>query len=85
MARAKKQVEEYSYISIKMRNHRARVGASTNESSVCVDISVGQAQRFLGVHSAVYNLFNLGRHLVSANHYRLFQMRAFAPWKSAVA
>jgi putative transposase len=47
--------------------------------------SIVQAQRFLGVHSAVYNLFNLGRHLVSANHYRLFRMRAFASWKSAVA
>jgi len=46
--------------------------------------SVGQAQRFLGVHSAVYNLFNLGRHLISASHYRLFRMRAFASWKSAV-
>jgi putative transposase len=46
--------------------------------------SVGQAQRFLGVHSAVYNLFNPGRHLVSARHYRLFRMRAFASWKSAV-
>ena len=47
--------------------------------------SVVQAQRFLSVHSAVYNLFNLGRHLVSANHYRLFRMRAFASWKNAVA
>jgi len=47
--------------------------------------SIVQAQRFLGVHSAMYNLFNLGRHLVSANHYRLFRTRAFASWKSAVA
>ena len=31
--------------------------------------STQQAQRFLGVHAAVYNLFNLGRHLVSAAHY----------------
>ncbi len=44
-----------------------------------------QAQQFLGVHSAVYNLFNLGRHLVSARHYRLFRMRAFASWIRAVA
>jgi putative transposase len=29
-----------------------------------------QAQRFLGVHATVYNLFNLGRHLISAGHYR---------------
>ena len=47
--------------------------------------SIVQAQRFLNVHSAVYNLFNLGRHLISAAHYRLFRMRAFASWKSAVA
>ncbi|KKL04823.1 hypothetical protein LCGC14_2612200, partial [marine sediment metagenome] len=32
--------------------------------------SMRQAQRFLGVHAAVYNLFNLGRHLVGAEHYR---------------
>ena len=44
-----------------------------------------QAQRFLSVHAAVYNLFNLGRHLVSAKHYRLFRLRAFASWKYAVA
>jgi putative transposase len=30
--------------------------------------SAMQAQRFLGVHATVYNLFNLGRHLVSAEH-----------------
>ena len=46
--------------------------------------SIVQAQRFLGVHSVVYNLFNLGRHLISATLYRLFRMRAFASWKSAV-
>jgi putative transposase len=47
--------------------------------------SVKQAQRFLNVHAAVYNLFNLGRHLVSAEVYRLFRLRAFASWKDAVA
>jgi len=44
-----------------------------------------QAQRFLSVHAAVYNLFNLGRHLVSAHHYRDSRQRAFASWKNAVA
>ena len=44
-----------------------------------------QAQRFLGVHSAVYNLFNLGRHLISVEHYRLFRQRAFASWQRATA
>ena len=47
--------------------------------------SVQQAQRFLGVHAAVYNLFNLGRHLISAKHYRSLRTSAFASWKDAVA
>ena len=47
--------------------------------------SIQQAQRFLSTHAAVYNLFNLGRHLISAKHYRLFRLRAFASWKYAVA
>ena len=47
--------------------------------------SVQQAQRFLNVHAAVYNLFNLGRHLISARHYRLFRLRAFASWECAAA
>ena len=29
--------------------------------------SAAQTQRFLKVHAAVYNLFNLGRHLVRRN------------------
>jgi len=47
--------------------------------------STRQAQRFLGVHAAVYNLFNLGRHLVSAKNYRMLRMRAFASWKYVAA
>ena len=40
--------------------------------------SVKQAQRFLNAHAAVYNLFNLGRHLVSAENCRYFRLRASA-------
>ena len=46
--------------------------------------SMQQAQRFLTVHAAVYNLFNLGRHLVSAKNYRFFRLRAFASWNYGV-
>ena len=46
--------------------------------------SMHQAQRFLGAHAAVYNLFNLGRYLVSAENYRFFRWRAFATWEKAV-
>ncbi len=47
--------------------------------------SVRQAQRFVAAHAAVYNLFNLGRHLVSAGHYRSLRVSAFAEWSRAVA
>jgi putative transposase len=47
--------------------------------------SVGQAQKFLTVHAAVYNLFNLGRHLVRAQHYRDLRVSAFNEWSRAVA
>jgi len=47
--------------------------------------SMSQAQRFLDTHAAVYNLFNLGRHLVSAKTYKIFRLRAFVSWEKAVA
>ncbi len=47
--------------------------------------SVSQAQRFLCAHAAVYNLFNLGRHLVRADHYRNLRTSAFTEWSRAVA
>ena len=47
--------------------------------------SVRQAQRFLGTHAAVSNLFNLGRHLFGAQHYRDLRVSAFSEWSRAVA
>ena len=47
--------------------------------------SIKQAQRFLNVHAVVYNLFNLGRHLTSAQNYRTFRIDSFTEWKLAVA
>jgi len=47
--------------------------------------STQQAQRFLSIHAMVYNLFNLGRHLISAEHYRLLRQSAFVSWKYAAA
>jgi putative transposase len=47
--------------------------------------SFQQAQRFLTTHSAVYNLFNLGRHTVSAKNYRRLRRDAFTTWNQAVA
>jgi len=39
-----------------------------------------QAQRFLGLHARVGNLFRYGRHLISATYHRLFRANAFAVW-----
>ena len=47
--------------------------------------SAAQAQRFLTVHAAVYNLFNLGRHLIGAAHYKKLRIDAFGQWTIAVA
>jgi putative transposase len=47
--------------------------------------SIKQARRFLGAHAAVSNLFNLGRHLVRAQHYRDLRVSAFTEWSRAVA
>jgi putative transposase len=43
--------------------------------------SRSQAQRFLGDHARVNNLFRYGRHHLRAVNHRLFQARAFATWK----
>ncbi len=47
--------------------------------------SVRRAQRFVTSHAAVSNLFNLGRHLVRAQHYRDLRMSAFNNSSRAVA
>ena len=47
--------------------------------------SMTQAQRFLDTHASVYNLFNLGRHLITASHYRSLRTSAFTEWDRAVA
>ena len=47
--------------------------------------SAAQTQRFLTIHAAVYTLFNLGRHLVGAEHYKKLRTDAFGQWTIAVA
>jgi putative transposase len=47
--------------------------------------SVTQANRFLSSHKEVYNLFNLGRNLIAARHYRDLREGAFASWNRVVA
>jgi transposase-like protein len=45
--------------------------------------SPGSAQRFLSTHSAVYNTFNLQRHLISRRTLRLFRVTAAEQWQIA--
>ncbi len=47
--------------------------------------SARSAQRFLAVHAAVYNTFNLQRHLISRSTLRTFRAEASAQWEAAVA
>ena len=47
--------------------------------------SQGQAQRFVSTHSAIYNTFNIERHLISRKTMRTYRDRAFAEWKDASA
>jgi putative transposase len=47
--------------------------------------SVGSAQRFLSVHAAIYNAFNLQRHLISRHTLRAFRAEAAKRWTEAVA
>ncbi|MFT4874028.1 DDE-type integrase/transposase/recombinase [Congregibacter sp.] len=46
--------------------------------------SVKQTQRFLSAQAEVLNLFNLGRHLVRAQHYRDLRVSAFSELSRAV-
>jgi transposase-like protein len=47
--------------------------------------SAGSAQRFLNIHAAVHNTFNLQRHLISRSMLRTFRAEAAAQWEAAVA
>jgi putative transposase len=47
--------------------------------------SAGSAQRFLSMHAAVHNKFNLQRHLVSDRTLRLFRAEAAQARQNAIA
>ncbi len=47
--------------------------------------SPGSAQRFLSTHAAVYNTFNVQRHLVSAHTHRALRVVAMTTWRNAIA
>ena len=47
--------------------------------------SPGSAQRFLSIHPAVQNTFNVQRHLTSRHTHRVLREEAFQTWQAATA
>jgi transposase-like protein len=47
--------------------------------------SAGSAQKFLSTHAAAYNIFNVQRHLTSAQTHRVLRAAAMITWREAVA
>jgi putative transposase len=47
--------------------------------------STGSAQKFLSTHAAVYNIFNVQRHLTSAQTHHGLRAAAMDTWQTAVA
>jgi transposase-like protein len=47
--------------------------------------SAGSAQRFLSSHAAVYNTFNVQRHLISRRTLRAARAGAIEQWRLAAA
>jgi putative transposase len=47
--------------------------------------SPGSAQRFLSIHAAVQNTFNVQRYLTSRRTLRVFRDEAFRTWRAATA
>jgi transposase-like protein len=45
--------------------------------------SVKSAQRFASIHAAVYNTFNVQRHLTNRSTHRVFRAAALTTWKAA--
>ena len=47
--------------------------------------SARSAQKFLSIHAAVYNIFNVRRHLTSARSHRAPRAAAMTTWRGVVA
>ena len=47
--------------------------------------SAGSGQKFLSAHAAVYNIFNVQRHLASAQSRRVLRAAAMSAWREVFA
>src|ERR671921_661025 len=70
------------------KNNRAEVShqpVRRRERKMQRSKSPGSAQRFLSMHSATYNTFNVQRHLISRRTLRSLRAEATAQWHAATA
>jgi putative transposase len=70
---------QYANSGVELSHQSARV----RERGMRRFKSSHQAQRFLSVHATVHNLFDLGRHLMSAKNYGTLRQRSFTVWNYA--
>ncbi len=78
----------HSHVTGKRSNNRAEsshVPVRRRERKLQRFKSPGSAQRFLSAHSAVYNTFNIQRHLISRRTLRVFRSDAMAQWRAVTA
>ena len=70
------------------KNNRAEVShqpVRRRERKIQRFKSPGSAQRFVSVHAAAYNTFNVQRHLISRRTLRAFRAEATTQWHAAAA
>ena len=80
-------IPEPMHVTSRYANNRAELShqpTQVRERGMRRFKSMLQALRFVRVHAAVANLFNLGRHLVAAEHYRVLRRSAFEAWDKVV-
>lgn len=65
---------ENSHLPVRQRERRMRGFKSP-----------GSAQRFLSIHAAVYNTFNVQRHLITRKTMRQFRGEAMSTWQTVTA
>jgi putative transposase len=66
-------------VFVKINGKHHYLWRAVDRDGEVVDVFL-QAQRFVSAHAAVSNLFNLGRLLVAARHYRDLRISAFGEW-----
>ena len=83
----RERIAESIYSTKQYENNRAEQcheATKVREQGVGRFKSMKQAQRLVTAHAAVPNLFNLGRHLLKAKHYRVQRIAALRERNRAV-